>query len=45
MYPDDNYDDGVTYMSHCIGVGHGFRDGMAFYAVACFGNSTGLPDC
>ena len=44
MHPDDNYDDGVTYMTRCISVGHGVRDVMAFYGVACFGNSTGLPD-
>lgn len=40
MFPDDNYDDGVKYMSHCISVGHG----IAFYRVECCGNSTGLPD-
>ena len=44
MHPDDNYGDGVTYMSHCISFGQGVRDVMAFYEVACFENSTGLPD-
>ena len=44
MHPDDNYDDGVMCMSHCISVGHGLKDGMTFYEVACFGNFTGLPD-
>jgi len=31
MHPDDIYDDGVTCMSHCISVGHGLKDGVAFY--------------
>ena len=30
MHPDDNYDDGVTYMLHCISVCHGFRENMDF---------------
>lgn len=30
MRPNDNYDDGVTYMSHCISVGHGLKDSMTF---------------
>jgi len=44
MHPDDNYDDGVTCMSHFISVDHGLRDVMAFYEVACFENSTGISD-
>lgn len=44
VHPNDNYDDGVMYTSHCISVGHGFKGGMAFYEVACCVNSTGLPD-
>jgi hypothetical protein len=40
MHPDDNYDDGVTCVSHCVGVGYGLKDSVAFYEIACFGNST-----